>query len=107
MKAIDKHPVRLISIRLFLFSELPRIDQNMLYFGMSVGCLEDVWEVPRGCLSDSGCCQGGYDVQETNKHPIRLIFISLFLFFPVASDWSKYAIFWGVCRVSGRCLGGA
>ena len=59
MKAIDKHPVRLISIRLFLFSELPRIDQNMLYFGMSVGCLEDVWEVPRGCLSDSGCCQGG------------------------------------------------
>ena len=50
---------------------------------------------------------GGYDMQEINQHPIRLIFISLFLFFPVASDWSKYAIFWGVCRVSGRCLGGA
>ena len=39
MKAIDKHPVRLISIRLFLFSELPRIGQNMLYFGVSGRCL--------------------------------------------------------------------
>ena len=46
MKAIDKHPVRLISIRLFLFSHLPPIGQNMLYFGVSVGCLEGVWEVP-------------------------------------------------------------
>ena len=80
MKAIDKHPVRLISIRLFLFSELPRIDQNMLYFGMSVGCLEDVWEVPRGCLSDSGCCQGGMMCNKKNIYPIRLIFISLFIF---------------------------
>ena len=29
------------------FSQLPRIGQNMLYFGVSVGCLEGVWEVPR------------------------------------------------------------
>ena len=59
MKAIDKHPVRPISIRLFLFSELPRIDQNMLYFGVSERCLEGVWEVSGGCLGDSGYYVGG------------------------------------------------
>ena len=63
MKAIDKHPVRLIFISLFLFSQLPRLDQNVLYFGVSVGCLEGVREVSGGCLSDSGYCLGGYDVQ--------------------------------------------
>jgi len=70
------------------------------------GCLEGVWKVSGRCLSDSGYCLGGCDVQETNKHQIRLTFTSLFLFVTVASDWSKCAIFWGVCRVSGRCLGG-
>ena len=40
------------------------------------------------------------------KHQVRLISISLFLFLLVASDWTKYSIFWGVSRVSGKCLGG-
>ena len=57
-------------------------------------------------MSDSGYCLVGSDLQEINKHPIRLIFIDLFLFFPVASDRSLCAIFWGVRRVSGRCLVG-
>ena len=42
--------------------QLPQIGQNMLYFGVFVGCLEGVWEMPRGYLSDSGYCQGGYGV---------------------------------------------
>ena len=56
MQAICKHPIRLILIGLSLFSELPRIIQNV---GVSVGCLEGVCEVPGGCLSDSGYCLGG------------------------------------------------
>ena len=54
MKAIDKHPVRLIFISLFLFSQLPGIGQNVIYFGVSGRCLEGVWEVSGGCLGDSG-----------------------------------------------------
>ena len=34
----------------------PWIVQNV---GVSVGCLRGVWEVPGGCLSDSGYCLGG------------------------------------------------
>ena len=45
MQAINRHPIRLILISFFLFSQLPRIGQNMPYFGVSVGCLEGVWEV--------------------------------------------------------------
>ena len=69
---------------------------------MSVGCLEGVWEVSGGCLSDSGYYLGEYDVQAIDNNPIRFIYITVFFFLPVASDWSKRAIFW----VSGRCLGG-
>ena len=46
-QAIDKHPIRLIYICLFFFSQLPRIIQNV---GVSVGCLEGVWEVSGRCL---------------------------------------------------------
>ena len=73
---------------------------------MSEGCLEGVWEVSGGCLSDFGYCLGGYDVQAIDNNPIRFIYFTVFPFLPVASDWSKHAIFWGVCRVSGRCLVG-
>ena len=62
LQEMKKHPVRLIFIILFLFSQLPRIGHNVPYFGVSVGCLGGVWEVPRGCLSDSGYCQGVYGV---------------------------------------------
>ena len=47
---------------------------------MSVGCLEGVWEVSGGCLSDSGYCLGGYDMQAIDNHPIRFIYITVFLF---------------------------
>ena len=52
----------------------------MLSFGVSVGCLKGVWEVSGGCLSDFGYCLGGYDMHAIDKHLIRLIFISFFLF---------------------------
>ena len=45
-----------------------------------LGCLEGVWEVSGGCLSDSGYYLGGYDMQAIDKHLIRLIFIFFFLF---------------------------
>ena len=47
------------SLAYYFFSQLPRIGQNVPYFGLSVGCLEGVWEVSGGCLSDSGYCLGG------------------------------------------------
>ena len=53
MQAIDKHPFRHIFNSCFLFSQLSRIGQNVLYFGVSLGCLEDVWGRVWGCLSDS------------------------------------------------------
>ena len=42
----------------------------MPFFGFPEGCLEGVWEVSEGCLSDSGYCLGGYDVQAIDKHPM-------------------------------------
>ena len=59
VQAIDKHPIRLIFISWLLFCQLPWIGQNVLYFGVSEGCLEGVWEVSGGCVSDSGYCLGG------------------------------------------------
>ena len=47
---------------------------------MSIGCLEGVQEVSGGCLSDSGYCLGGYDMQAIDNHPIRFIYITVFLF---------------------------
>ena len=44
VQAIDKHPIWHIFISLFLFSQLPKIGQNVPYFGVSGGCLEGVWE---------------------------------------------------------------
>ena len=44
VQAIDKHPILIIFMSLFLFSQLPQIGQNVLYFRVSAGCLEDVWE---------------------------------------------------------------
>ena len=76
VQAIDKHPIWHIFISLFLFSQLPKIGQNVPYFGVSGKCLGGIW----GCLCDPGYCLGGYDVQAINKHPIWFIFISLFLF---------------------------
>ena len=43
MHANDMHPIRLIFIGFFLFSQLSQIGQNVPYFGVSAGCLEGVW----------------------------------------------------------------
>ena len=74
-------------------------------------CLRGVWEVSGGCLSESGYCPGRYDVQAIDNHAIRFIYITVFLFLPVASDWSKLPYFGvsvgcleGVWEVSGGCL---
>ena len=69
-------------------------------------CLEGVWEVSVGCLSDSRYCLGGYDVQAIDKHPIRLISISCFNFSQLPRIGQNCAIVWCVCRVSELCLGG-
>ena len=68
MQAIDKHPVRHIFNGCFLFSQLPRIGQNVPYFVVSVGSLYGVCMVSGGCLSDCGHCLGGYDVDSIDKH---------------------------------------
>ena len=67
MQAIDKHPIRLFYISLFLFSQLPPICQNV---GLSLGCLESVCEVPGGCLSDSGHCLVKFGVNSFDKNSI-------------------------------------
>ena len=73
LQAIDKHPIRLIFISLFLFSQLPRIGQNVPYFGVSVGCLEGVWEVSGGCLAHSGLCLGHINAKPISISPVGMI----------------------------------
>ena len=68
-----------------------------------LGCLEGVWELSGGCMSDSGYCLVGYDLQETKKHPVRLIFIRLFLFSQLPRIGHNVPYF----GVSVGCLGGA
>ena len=90
VQAIDKHPIRLIFISCFLFSQLPRNGQNVPYFGVSVGCLEGVWGVSGGCLSDSEYSLVGYDVNWIDKHQIWTSLISCIIF----SQWPSLGIFW-------------
>ena len=65
---------------------MPRIGQNVR---VSVGCLGGVWEVPGGCLSDSGHCLGGYGVKSFDKNSIKVILISCVIFsqWPFLSDF--------------------
>ena len=77
----------------------------MLYVGVSEGCLEGVWEVSEGCLSDSGYCLGGYDLHAINKHPIdssSLVYSFTGSCLGLVKMWG---CLWGVWEVSGRCLG--
>ena len=85
MQAIDKYPFKHIFNSSFLFSQLSRIGQNMPYFGMSLGCLEDVW----GCLSDSYTFWGCYNTKSIDTNPIRVILISCTL----SSQWPFFAVF--------------
>ena len=73
MQAIDNHPIKFIYITVFLFSQLPRIGQNVPYFGVSVGCLEGVWEVSGGCLAHSGLCLGPIDAKSVAISPVEMI----------------------------------
>ena len=73
VQAIDKHPIWHIFISLFLFSQLPKIGQNVPYFGVSVGCLEGVWEVSGGCLAHSGLCLGPIDAKSIAISPVEMI----------------------------------
>ena len=72
VKLIDINPIRVILISWFLLSQVPR---NV--WRLSRKCLRGVW----GFSDCFGYCLGGYDVQAIDKHPIRLIYISWFLFF--------------------------
>ena len=105
VKAIDKHPIRLIFISLFLFSQLPGIGQIVLYFGVSGRYLEGVWEVSGGCLSDSGYYVGGMMFKKQINIQLDSSRLA-FSFFPSCLRLVKKCHIWGVCKVSGRCLGG-
>ena len=98
VKLIDnKNLIRVILISWFLLSQVPRY-----VWRLSGMCLSGAWWLSEWIWILSG----GYGVQAIDKHPIRH-FLLVCSFFPlVALDWSKCAIFWGVWRVSGRCLGG-
>ena len=73
VQAIDNNPIRFIYITVFLFSQLPRIGQNVPYFGVSVGCLEGVWEVSGGCLAHSGLCLGSINAKSIAISPVGMI----------------------------------
>ena len=53
-------------------------------------------------MSDSGYCLVGSDLQEINKHPIRLIFLT-YSFFSQLPRIGHYVPYFGV---SVGCLGG-
>ena len=101
----------LIYISWFLVSQLLWIVKKCAVFGVSLGCLEGVWEVSGGCLSYSGYCLGGYDMQAIDKHLIRLFFISFFLFSQlpwIGQNVPYFGVSVGclecVWQVSGGCL---
>ena len=63
-----------ISLAFSLFvPQLPRIGQNVPYFGVSVGCLECIWEVSGGCLAHSGLCLGHIDAKPISISPVGMI----------------------------------
>ena len=72
------------------FYQMPQIGQNVPYFGVSVGCLEGVWDVSRDSLGDSGYFVGGYGVNSIEKHQIWIILISCDIF----SQWSFLGNCW-------------
>ena len=88
-------------ISLFPFPELLRLVKmcNIL------GCLYGVWKVfGRHLGSVWVTLDTVRGVQCANTHFTH--FHQLIPFLPAASNYTKWAIFWGVRRVSGGCLGG-
>ena len=80
LHAINKHPTDSSSLDYSFSTSCLRFGKNV---GVSVGCLRGVWEVPGGCLSDSGYCLEGYGVNSFDKNPIGIILISCVIF----SQW--------------------
>ena len=99
VQALFKHPIRLILNSCFLFSQWPWDGQNLPKLGVSVGCLEDVWEVSGGCLSDSGLWLGGMMCKHFLYIPLDSLLIAA-SFFPSGLGMAKTCPY-GVCRVSG------
>ena len=93
----------IVLIGLFLFSQWPWIGHRMPYFGVSVRCLEDVWEVSGVVWVTLDIVWGGvgvgegYDVKLIDTNLIWVILISWFLLSQVPQNaW----------RLSGKCLRG-
>ena len=75
-------------------------------FGVSVRCLEGVWEVSGGCLSDSGLWLEGMICKQFIYIPFDSFLLAA-CFTPTGIVWTKSAQILGVCGVSGRCLEGS
>ena len=93
----------IVLIGWFLFSQWPWIGHRMPYFGVSVRCLEDVWEVSGVVWVTLDIVWGGvgvgegYDVKLIDTNLIWVILISWFLLSQVLQNaW----------RLSGKCLRG-
>ena len=50
-------------------------------FGVSVGCLEGVWEVSGGFLAHSGLCVGHINAKSIVLNPVGIITLVCFIFF--------------------------
>ena len=72
MQAIDNHAIRFIYITVF-FLPVASDWSKLPYFGVSVGCLEGVWEVSGGCLAHSGLCLGPIDAKSIAISPVEMI----------------------------------
>ena len=83
-----------------LFSKWPPINQKVHYFGVSVGCLEDVWKMSWGCLGDSGWFYNWPEQKIWGKTWRNVILVYLDFVF-----WVVWKVPGGCLGVSGRCLG--
>ena len=61
------------SVLLFFFSPSCSDWSKLPYFGVSVGCLEGVWEVSGGCPAHSGLCLGPIDAKSMAISPVEMI----------------------------------
>ena len=86
-------------------SQWPWDSQNLSKLGVSVRCLEGVWEVSGGCLSDCGLWFEGMICKQFIYIPFDSFLLAA-CFTPTGIVWTKSAQILGVCGVSWRCLEG-
>ena len=88
VQAIDEHSIGLIFMSWFFFTRLPRISQNVPYFGVSGGCLGCIWRLSGMYLEDSGYNTGDYDTKSVDNSSIWNILISCNVFsqWPIFGD---------------------